>query len=107
MTVRATFKPPPVARVRPVSRAARLLALAHYVERLVEAGEIGSYGAAASALGLTRPRMTQILALTGLRPEVQEAILMGELEVTDHALRPHVKDAEWRMQPPCDAALKA
>ncbi len=41
--------PPPVekASTRPVSRAARLLALAHYVERLVEEGGVKSYADAA------------------------------------------------------------
>ncbi len=98
MTVRAVFKPPPVVVARPASRAARLLALAHHVERLVEAGEVERYAAVAGALGLTRTRLTQVLALTTLSPRVQEAVLVGELEITDHALRPMVADVEWGEQ---------
>ena len=69
MTVRAVFKPSGPS-VRPVSRAARLLALAHHVERLVDDGQVESYAVVARKLGLTRARMTQILALTGLSPRV-------------------------------------
>ena len=43
---------------RPVSRAARMLALAHYVERLVEQGSVKSYAAAARQLGVSRARMS-------------------------------------------------
>ncbi len=35
--------PPEKSSTRPVSRAARMLALAHYVERLVEEGTVASY----------------------------------------------------------------
>jgi hypothetical protein len=92
------FKPPPVVTERPVTRVARLLALAHHVERLVEAGEVETYTSVAAALGLTRTRLTQVLALTGLRPAVQEQILLGDLDLTDHALRPIVAEVEWGEQ---------
>ncbi len=39
--------PPEKPGTRPVSRAARMLALAHYVERLVEQGGVKSYAEAA------------------------------------------------------------
>ena len=46
-----------------VPRVARLLALAYLVERKIEAGEIGSYSRAARMLGMSRSRMSQVVAL--------------------------------------------
>ena len=60
------------------SRSARMLALAHYIERLVEAGELTSYAEAARVLGLTRARLTQVMNLLLLAPEIQIRILAGE-----------------------------
>ena len=59
-------------------RLARQLALAHWIERAVEEGRAGSYGEVARALGLTESRITQVTALLGLPPAVQEAVLLGE-----------------------------
>ncbi len=90
---RAARKPAPVT-----SRAARMLALAHHVERLVEAGDIASYADAARALGLTRARMTQVMNLLTLAPELQERVLTGELRVTERALRAAVAEPNWQKQ---------
>ena len=75
-----------------------MLALAHHVERLVEAGELTGYAEAAKALGITRERMTQVKNLLLLAPEIQEAILMGELKATERALRGAVHEADWNGQ---------
>ncbi len=72
-----TPPPPEKSATRPVSRAARMLALAHYVERLVEAGSLKSYADAARQLGVTRARMAQIINLLNLPPRVQEGLLLG------------------------------
>ena len=82
----------------PVSRVARMLALAHHIERQVEAGEISSYAEAAAALGLTRARVTQVMKLPLLSPEIQERLLGGELVATDRALRTVVSTAVWNEQ---------
>lgn len=76
-----------------------MLALAHYVERLVEAGEIESYAEAARVLGLTRARLTQVMGLVLLAPEVQERVLMGELRTTERELRGVVNEVEWEAMP--------
>ena len=55
-----------------------MLALAHYVERLVEVGTLASYADAARQLGVTRARMGQVLNLLNLSPQVQEALLLGQ-----------------------------
>ncbi len=80
------------------SRAARMLALAHHVERLVEAGQLESVAAAARSLGLTRARMTQVMNLLLLAPGVQEELLVGRLRVSERALRCVVAMPEWSAQ---------
>ena len=109
-TVRCQFRAPrradaltPVgdttaAGTDPVSRVARMLALAHHVERLVDAGEIESYTAVARALGVTRARMTQVMRLLQLAPEVQEQVLLGGLDWTERRLRRVVREASWPRQ---------
>jgi len=79
----ASVRPEPRAEVPQVSRTradrlARQLALAHWVERAVEDGRASSYGEVARALGLTESRITQVTALLGLSPGVQERVLLGE-----------------------------
>jgi hypothetical protein len=39
---------------------------------------VASYGEVAGALGLTESRITQVTALLGLSPAVQEAVWLGE-----------------------------
>ena len=90
---RTARKPAPVT-----SRAAHMLALAHHVERLVEAGDIASYAEAARALGLTRARLTQVTNLLLLAPEIQERVLTGDQAGTERALRTVVGEANWQKQ---------
>lgn len=86
-TVRGKFRPSrevlakaraPVPRRTRADRLARRLALAYKIERLIEAGEYASYGEVAKALGLSRPRVSQIVGLLFLAPGVQEKALLGE-----------------------------
>ena len=70
-----------------VSRTARMLALAYFVERNVENGTFASHAAAAQALGVSRARMSQILNLLNLPAPIQEAILVGECGDSERKLR--------------------
>ena len=79
-------------------RAALMLALAHHVEREIDAGAIPDYATAARALGLTRARLTQVMSLLMLSPEVQERILMGDPQATERRLRHVVATQEWNDQ---------
>ena len=80
------------------SRTARMLALAHHIERQIEDGAIPDFAAAARALGLTRARLTQIMNLLLLAPEIQGHIAVGELVLTERALRRVVGEADWAEQ---------
>ena len=80
------------------SRAARMLALAHYIEGLIEAGRLSGYAAAARELGLTRARLTQVMGLLVLAPEIQEAVSVGKLRASERVLRRTVREPEWELQ---------
>ena len=80
------------------SRAARMLALAHHIERQIEDGAIPDYATAARALGLTRARLTQIMNLLLLGPEVQKCVLLGEAKTTERSLRSTSAEADWNAQ---------
>ena len=60
----------------PVSRIARLLALAHKWEEMVRRGDI-DYAGIARQYGLSRARVSQICDQALLEPAVQEARLLG------------------------------
>ena len=84
-------------------RVARLLAFAYRIERRIAAGEIQDRASAARALGVTRARVTQILDLLLLAPDIQEEILFAEVEpgfqpINEHALRWLVRARDWPTQ---------
>jgi hypothetical protein len=83
---------------------ARLLALAHEIERRIRAGELDDLAHAARAFGLTRARITQIVSLTLLAPAIQAEILalppvtVGRDPITERTLRPIVAEPVWATQ---------
>jgi len=80
------------------SPAARNLALAHHIERLIERGVIVDYTQAARMLSVSQPRMTHVMSLLLLAPAIQEAILLCEIAPKDKALRALARVAEWEVQ---------
>ena len=58
-----------------IPRIAQLLALARHIDDLVRSGALGSYAAAARLGHISRARMSQILALLNLAPDLQEQLL--------------------------------
>ncbi|MCD6404310.1 MAG: hypothetical protein J7M19_00625 [Planctomycetes bacterium] len=58
-----------------IPRVARLLALAHHLETQVRTGTVKDYAELASLLGVSRARITQLLNLLFLAPDIQEEIL--------------------------------
>ena len=67
--------PPPPATVRRPARVARMLALAHRLQRAIDGGEFQDRATLARQYGLTRARVTQLLNLTLLAPDIQEQVL--------------------------------
>jgi hypothetical protein len=93
----ASVAPPATAPAAP-SRIARMLALAHHIERLVEAGELSGYAEAARELGLTRARVTQVMNLMLLAPVAQGRVLLGQIGGTERILRTTACLPEWTKQ---------
>jgi DNA invertase Pin-like site-specific DNA recombinase len=58
-----------------ISRIARLLALALKCEQLIESGEVNGYTKLGALGRISQPRMTQIMNLRNLAPDIQEQIL--------------------------------
>ena len=58
-----------------VPRIARLVALAWHIEEQVRLGRLASYAAAARLGHVSRARLSQILSLLNLAPDVQEQVL--------------------------------
>jgi hypothetical protein len=58
-----------------VPRIARLMALALHIEGLVHAGMVSSYAEAARLGHVSRARVSQILSLLQLAPDLQEQLL--------------------------------
>jgi predicted XRE-type DNA-binding protein len=81
-----------------VSSSARNLALAHRIAALIEQGQIADYTAAARLLGVSQPRLTHLMGLLLLAPEIQAAILAGTIAPGDKQLRQLARVAEWPAQ---------
>ncbi len=80
---------------RGASRTARMLAFAHHIERRIDAGAIPDYATAARSLGVTRARLSQLMNLLLLAPEIQQHVLLGGQRNTERALRRVAQEAEW------------
>jgi hypothetical protein len=63
---------------RRIPRIARLMALARHVDELVRSGTVGSYAMAARLGRVSRARISQILGLLNLAPDLQEQLLFLE-----------------------------
>lgn len=91
-------EPAPPPKPRP-SRAAQILALAHEFQRLIDTGEVPDRAALASQVGLTRARVTQIMDLLLLAPDIQEAMLVeGSAHETERRLRATLRTLVWDEQ---------
>jgi len=87
-----------------VPRIARLMALAIHMDELVRRGEVADYAELARLAHVSRARMTQIMNLLHLAPDIQEAILNLPRSKGDRApirekmVRPIAAEADWGMQ---------
>jgi hypothetical protein len=95
---------PPAVPAGRVPRVARLLALAIRLEHLVQARVIANYAALAERAHVSRARVTQIMNLRLLAPDIQETLLF--LPPTEHGrdpihlrqLQPLAQIADWGEQ---------
>src|SRR5262249_6049904 len=87
-----------------IPRVARLMALAIRCEQLIRGGQLESYTEIARLGHVTRARVSQILNLLNLAPDIQEAILhlprtvAGRDAVILSQLQPIASMLDWRKQ---------
>jgi hypothetical protein len=87
-----------------VPRISRLLALAHRLDELVRTGVVADYASLAELAHVSRARMSQILTLLVLAPDIQEALLFlprtvrGRDPIHLRQLQPLVAVVEWEQQ---------
>ncbi len=82
-----------------IPRITRLMALAIKFQEMIERGEVKEYADLARLGFVTRARMTQIMNLLNLAPQIQEELLFAEASLpTEHTLRRLAAPSEWSMQ---------
>lgn len=103
--VRFSTEPPPSppASVRRPSRVARVLAFAHRIEAAIARGEYRDRADASRQLGFARARLTQLMDLMLLAPDIQERILFSEAvdgvePMTERGLRTVLCSGSWAAQ---------
>ena len=95
-----------------VPRVARLMALAIRLESMIAEGAVGDQAELARAGRVSRARVTQIMNLLALAPDIQEAVLSmprvtsGRDPVSERDLRPIVAQLDWSAQRRMWARLK-
>lgn len=94
-------EPQPTGRI---PRIARLIALAIRCDQLLRSGAVPDASALARLAKVSQPRMTQILNLTLLAPDIQERLLFldlieeGKPEVSEKGLRRVCAGVSWELQ---------
>jgi len=85
-------------------RVAKLMALAIRFDRLLQDGVVANQSELARLAHITQPRMTQIMNLLHLAPDIQEEVLFlprvsdGRDPITERDLRPIAAEADWERQ---------
>jgi hypothetical protein len=84
-----------------IPRVSRLMALAIHFDRLLREGEVRDQSELARLVHVTQPRMTQLMNLLHLAPEIQEEllhqppVLKGRDPIHERMLRPMTIEADW------------
>ena len=87
-----------------VPRISRLMALAIHMQELVDRGEVVDYADLARLAHVTRARITQIMNLNHLAPDIQEELLNlplsdgGRDPIAERNIRHIVATLDWRRQ---------
>ena len=90
-------------RAKHPARVAQILSQAHDLSARLDAGEFDDYADIARQHGLTRARITQIMNLLLLAPDIQAEVLdlrfpPGREPVTERHLRQILASPVWREQ---------
>jgi len=92
----------PVEPRRRAPRVARLLALAHKLDGMVRSGQVAGYREVARLGQISSARLSQILTLLHLSPEIQEYILFASPAearlLAEYDLRQIAREPDWNRQ---------
>ncbi len=88
----AATKPPSVSQV------ARALALSMYFEDVLDRGEAKDYADLARLACLSRERVSQIVKLRFLSPEIYKSIATGVVKISERRARRIAGEPDWRVQ---------
>ncbi len=87
-----------------VPRISKLMALAIHFDRLLRSSETADVNELAELCHVTQPRISQILALNMLAPEIQEDLLFlleatsARSAIHERMLRPIAAQVDWKRQ---------
>ena len=87
-----------------IPRIAKLVALASRMQSMLESGQVETYLQLAEIGKISQPRMTQIMSLLLLAPDIQEELLylpeviQGKAQIHERMLRPLTREIDWRVQ---------
>lgn len=87
-----------------VPRVAKLMALAIRFDQFIRNGVVADYAELARLGSVSRARLSQIMNLLNLAPDIQEAILFlprvesGKDTITERELRAVVREVDWGRQ---------
>lgn len=103
---KAVSAPDAAPKVLPsrVPRVARLMALAIHFDGMLRKGVVADQSELAEICNVTQPRMTQIMNLLHLAPDIQERLLffpsapVGRDQLTERHLRSLVATDRWDSQ---------
>jgi len=106
---RRQYDRPPGPALLP--RVTQLLALALWFQQMLATGEAHHYRELARRTGVTTQRISQVMQLLWLAPDIQHEILYlppvgGRYPVTEAALRKIALCWSWAEQRPCWQALR-
>jgi hypothetical protein len=87
-----------------IPRISRLMALAIYCDELLRTGQVANQSALAELSHITTARMTQILSLLNLAPDIQEGLLFlprtmeGRDAIHERDVRRIAMESDWGKQ---------
>lgn len=94
----------PAATIGRIPRVSKLMALAIRFDQLLFDGKVADQSELARLAHVTQPRMTQIMNLLHLAPDIQEELLhlppvvAGDDPITERDLRPITRMRDWTKQ---------
>ena len=87
-----------------IPRIAKLVALACRMQSMLASGQVDSFQQLAEIGRISQPRMTQIMSLLNLAPDIKEELLylseviQGKAAIHERLLRPLTREIDWRVQ---------